>query len=306
MRKVLGRPELGAVAGAIVIFLLFTIVAGDKGFLTPIGFRTWLEVSAQLGIIGIGATMLMIGGEFDLSVGSMIAAAGMIFLLPVVQYSWPVWLAFIVAIGFALLVGYINGTLVNRTGLPSFIVTLAFLFILRGATLGFTREVTGATQVSVRSFIGVVEGVTTNAQAKDVIQNTFLGRMFSFPDLFGILSPSVIWWLILAIVSTWVLTRTQFGNWIFAVGGNAEAARNSGVPVHTVRITLFMWTAVLLTGGYGSTAGAVFGALIFGMTSQGIFIARWNTDWFRVFLGGLLLVAVLFNNFIRKRATEAK
>ena len=340
-KLLLGRPEFGAIAGAVLVFLFFTIVAGNKGFLNSIGIRTWLEVSAQLGILGIGATMLMIGGEFDLSVGSMIAASGMLFLLPIVQYGWPVWIAFIVAIGFAILMGYINGSLVNRTGLPSFIVTLAFLFILRGGTLGFTREITNSTQVSVRSFIGQIEGVTTGSQAREVIQNAFPGQLFSF-ELFG-LPASIFWWIAIALLASWILLRTRFGNWVFAIGGNPEAARNAGVPVNRVRIILFMGTAVcatilamlqifdlgsadvsrgnlkefeaiivaviggtLLTGGYGSAIGAVFGALIFGMTSQGIFIARWNTDWFRVFLGGLLLIAVIFNNFIRKRATEAK
>ncbi len=340
-RRLLSRPELGAVAGAIIIFLLFAIVAGNKGFLTTIGVRTWLEVSAQLGIIGIGATMLMIGGEFDLSVGSMIAASGMIFLLPVVQYGWPVWIAFLAAFAFAAFMGWVNGALVNRTGLPSFIVTLAFLFILRGGTLGFTRSITNSTQVSVRSFIGQIEGVTTGVDAKAVIQGAFPGQLFSF-ELFG-LPASIFWWLAIALLATWVLTRTRFGNWVFAIGGNPEAARNAGVPVNTVRVILFMGTAAcatvlallqvfdlgsadvtrgnlkefeaiivaviggtLLTGGYGSVVGAVFGALIFGMTSQGIFIARWNTDWFRVFLGGLLLAAVIFNTFIRRRATEAK
>ena len=340
-RRLLSRPEFGAIAGAVLVFLFFAIVAGNKGFLSSLGIRTWLEVSAQLGIIGVGATMLMIGGEFDLSVGSMIAAAGMLFLLPVVQYGWPVWIAFLFALAFAGLMGWVNGTLVNRTGLPSFIVTLAFLFILRGGTLGFTREITGSTQVSVRSFIGQIEGVTTGSQAREVIQNAFPGQLFSF-ELFG-LPASFFWWLAIAVLASWILLRTRFGNWIFAIGGNPEAARNAGVPVNTVRVILFMGTAVcatilallqifdlgsadvtrgqlkefeaiivaviggtLLTGGYGSAIGAVFGALIFGMTSQGIFIAQWNTDWFRVFLGGLLLIAVIFNNFIRKRATEAK
>lgn len=339
-RRLLSRPELGAVAGAILVFLLFTIVAGDKGFLTPLGIRTWLSVSAQLGIIGIGATMLMIGGEFDLSVGSMIAASGMFFLLPVVHYGWPIWLAFSATLLFAMAIGFINGSLVNRTGLPSFIVTLAFLFILRGLTLGLTRAITGTTQVSIRSFIGTVPGVETSTQARAVLQDSLFGRLFTF-ELFG-LPPSVVWWLVIAAVSAWILLRTQFGNWIFAVGGNPDAARNSGVPVHRVRIILFMWTAVtatilallqvfelgsadvtrgtlkefeaiivaviggtLLTGGYGSPVGAVFGALIFGMTSQGIFIARWNTDWFRLFLGLLLLAAVMFNSYIRSRAMKA-
>jgi simple sugar transport system permease protein len=341
LRRFLARPETGAVAGALIIFLFFTIVAGDKGFLAPRGVRSWLEVSAQLGIIGLGATLLMIGGQFDLSVGSTIAASGMLFLLPVVQYGWPIWLALLVVFLFAGAVGLVNATIVNRTGLPSFIVTLAFLFILRGLTLGITRSITGSTQVSVRSFIGTVEGVVTGADARAVLQQTFFGRMFSF-ELFG-LPASVWWWLGLTLLAAFVLLRTPFGNWIFAVGGNPEAARNSGVPVEMVRVVLFIGTATcatilallqvfdlgsadvtrgnlkefeaiivaviggtLLTGGYGTAVGAVFGALIFGMTSQGIFIARWNTDWFRVFLGGLLLVAVILNGYIRKRTTEAQ
>ncbi len=340
LRRFLSRPETGAVAGAIIIFVFFSVVAGDKGFLAQRGIRSWMEVSAQLGIIGLGATLLMIGGQFDLSVGSMIAAAGMLFLLPVVEFGWPIWLALIVVLLFAAAVGFVNGTIVNRTGLPSFIVTLAFLFILRGLTLGITRAVTGSTQVSVRSFIGTVDGVVTGADARAVLQDTFFGRIFNF-EWFG-LPASVWWWFGLTLLAAYVLLRTPFGNWIFAVGGNPEAARNSGVPVEFVRVVLFMGTAfcasvlallqvfdlgsadvtrgtlkefeaiivaviggTLLTGGYGTAVGAVFGALIFGMTSQGIFIARWNTDWFRVFLGALLLVAVIFNNYIRKRATEA-
>ena len=339
--RFLSRPETGAIAGALAIFAFFSIVAGDKGFLEPLGIRTWLQVSAQLGIIGLGATLLMIGGQFDLSVGSMIAAAGMMFLMPVVHFGWPIWLALLVTFLFASLVGFVNGTIVNRTGLPSFIVTLAFLYILRGLTLGVTRAVTGTTQVSVRSFIGTVDGVVTGADARAVLKDNVFGQLFSF-EFLG-LPAAVWWWAGLTIVAAYVLLRTSFGNWIFAVGGNPEAARNSGVPVEFVRIVLFIGTATcatilallqvfdlgsadvtrgmlkefeaiivaviggtLLTGGYGTVVGAVFGALIFGMTSQGIFIARWNTDWFRVFLGGLLLVAVIFNNFIRKRATEAK
>ena len=364
-KRLLSRPELGAVAGAIFVFIFFAVAASDRGFLSPRGIVTWLEVSAQLGIIGIGATLLMIGGEFDLSVGSMIAAAGLVFLLPVVNYGWPVWFAILVAFAFAILVGWINGVLVNRTGLPSFIVTLAFLFILRGLALGFMRLITNTTQVSVRSMIGQREGVTTLDDAQNVLRQDWLGQFFAgdvgqplFAWLAGIgligtlpngqpaitgIPVSVVWWLGLAALASWILLRTQFGNWIFAVGGNSDAARNSGVPVRMVRLILFMGTAVcatifallqimdvgstdtvrgtlkefeaiivaviggtLLTGGYGSVIGAVFGALIYGITQQGIFFSGWNTDWFRAILGAGLLLAVLLNNFIRKQALEAK
>lgn len=325
-KRFLGRPELGAVAGAILVFIFFVIVAGDRGFFSFRGAVSYLEVSAQLGILAVAAALLMIGGEFDLSIGSMIGAAGVIMSIPVAVYGWPFWAAISLAFAFALLVGFLNGMLVNRTGLPSFIITLAALFILRGATVGFTRLITGRTQVS-----GLRDHV-----AGDPLAVLFRGELLGIPV-------SVYWWVGLAAIASWLLLRTQFGNWIFGVGGDAQAARNTGVPVERVRILLFMGTAAaatlfaalqvvdvgsadvlrgtqkefeaiiaaviggcLLTGGYGSVVGAAFGALIFGMVQQGIFFTGWNTDWFKVFLGGMLLLAVLFNNFIRKRATEAK
>lgn len=319
------RPEFGAVAGAILVFAFFAIVAGDRGFLAARGVSSWLEISAQLGILAIAAALLMIGGEFDLSIGSMIGAAGMVLAIPIAIYGWPLWAALLLAIAAALLVGFLNGFIVNRTRLPSFIVTLAFLFILRGLTLGFTRLITGRTQVS---------------GLKREIGDTWLYRLFA-GDLFGL--PASVWWcLALALFASWLLLRTRFGNWTFGTGGDSDAARNSGVPVGRVRILLFMGTALaatlfatiqvldlgsadvlrgelkefeaiiaaviggcLLTGGYGSAIGAVFGALIFGMVQQGIFFTGINTDWFRVFLGVMLLIAVIFNNFIRRRATQA-
>src|SRR5215207_5471192 len=306
LRKLLNRPELGAVAGAILVFAFFAIVAGDRGFLTPLGTISYLEVSAQLGIVAIPVALLMISGEFDLSVGSLVGAA--------------LLLAFVVA----LVVGFLNGYLVVMTGLPSFIVTLASLFIIRGATIGFTRLITGRTQVS---------GVEA--------EGTLLGPLFA-GEVAG-LPVSILWWLGLAALGTWILLRTTFGNWIFGTGGDPIAARNVGVPVNRVKIVLFMATAaaatllsalpaldagsadvlrgelrefqaiiasviggLLLTGGYGSVIGPLFGALIFGMVNQGIFFAGVNTDWFQVFLGAMLLIAVLVNNYIRKKASESR
>ena len=325
-RKLLSRPELGAVAGAILVFIFFAVVAGDSGFLNFRGVVSWLEVSAQLGILAVAAALLMIGGEFDLSIGSTIGAAGVIIAIPVAEYGWPVWAAILLAFAVAVLIGVVNGVVVNRTRLPSFIVTLASLFILRGLTIGATRLITGRTQVS---------GLGDAAEA-DPLARLFIGDLFGIPV-------SVYWWLVLAAAATWLLLKTRSGNWIFGVGGDPEAARNTGVPVDQVRIFVFVGTAVaatlfaalqvldfgsadvtrgggkefeaiiaaviggcLLTGGYGSAVGAVFGALICGMLQQGIFFTGVNTDWFQVFLGAMLLVAVVFNNFIRRRATEAK
>jgi simple sugar transport system permease protein len=324
LRRLLTRPELAAVAGSILVFAFFAVVAGDYGFLTTAGAASYLEVAAQLGIVAVPVALLMIAGEFDLSVGSMVGAAGMIIAISVSEYGLPLLVGVLLAFAVALVVGFLNGYLVIKTGLPSFIVTLGMLFALRGLTIGFARLLTGRTQIGLGD------------SGSGVMQTLFAGSIGDFPV-------SIIWWFALAVLGTYVLQRTVFGNWIFGAGGDANAARNVGVPVSRVKITLFMCTAasaallatiqvldagsadvlrgtllelqaiaaaviggVLLTGGYGSVIGALFGALIFGMVQQGIFFTGVSTDWFQVFVGVMLLVAVLFNNFIRKRAAEAR
>jgi simple sugar transport system permease protein len=266
----------------------------------------------------------MIAGEFDLSVGSMVGAAGMIIAISVSEYGLPLLVGVLLALAVALVVGFLNGYLVIKTGLPSFIVTLGMLFALRGLTIGFARLLTGRTQIGLGD------------SGSGVMQTLFAGSIGDF-------SVSIIWWFVLAVLGTYVLQRTVFGNWIFGAGGDANAARNVGVPVSRVKITLFMCTAasaallatiqvldagsadvlrgtllelqaiaaaviggVLLTGGYGSVIGALFGALIFGMVQQGIFFTGVSTDWFQVFVGVMLLIAVMFNNVIRRRAAEAR
>jgi len=314
---------------------------------SAIGVINWLEVSAQLGIIAAGACLLMIAGEFDLSIGSMIGFAGMIIAIPTTHWGFPAWVSLILAFACALLVGYINGFIVVKTGLPSFIVTLAFLFILRGLTIGLSRFFTN------RTLVGGIKNFTKG----DLLSACFGGEiakpLFAWMADKGIIEklsdgtpivtgiPMVIvWWIILSAVASWVLLKTRFGNWIFASGGDADSARKMGVPVNRVKILLFMFTAVcatcfaacqvvafgsadsqrgmlkefeaiiavviggaLLTGGYGSVIGAGFGALIFGVVQMGIFYTGINTDWFRVFLGVMLLLAVIFNNYVRKLVT---
>jgi simple sugar transport system permease protein len=324
LRRLLTRPELAAVAGSILVFAFFAVVAGDYGFLTTAGAASYLEVAAQLGIVAVPVALLMIAGEFDLSVGSMVGAAGMIIAISVSEYGLPLLVGVLLAFAVALVVGFINGYLVIKTGLSSFIVTLGMLFALRGLTIGFARLLTGRTQIGLGD------------SGSGVMQTLFAGSIGDFPV-------SIIWWFVLAVLGTYVLQRTVFGNWIFGAGGDANAARNVGVPVSRVKITLFMCTAasaallatiqvldagsadvlrgtllelqaiaaaviggVLLTGGYGSVIGALFGALIFGMVQQGIFFTGVSTDWFQVFVGVMLLIAVMFNNVIRRRAAEAR
>ena len=326
LNQLLKRPEMGALAGALVVWLFFALMAGDRGFLSLMGTATYLEVSAELGILAVAVCLLMIGGEFDLSIGSVIGASGMLLTLLSVQFGWHLWMAIPVVLLFAVLVGCFNGYLVIKTGLPSFLVTLATLFIFRGATIGVTRLLTNRTQ------LGGLGDANGFASAHALFAGSF--------EVFGVeFSASLFWWLGLAAVGTWILHRTSFGNWIFGAGGDAAAARSTGVPVNRVKIKLFVGTAVaaslvaiiqalsfggadvlrgelreffaiivvviggtLLTGGYGTVVGSVLGALIFGMVRQGIVFTGVDADWFQVFLGAMLLIAVLVNNWVRQRA----
>ena len=350
LKIILNRPELGALGGSILVFIFFGIIAGDTGMFSAYGTINFLEVSANLGIIAIAAAMLMIGGEFDLSVGSMIGFAGICIAIPAIYWGWPLWSAIVFAFAMAVLVGYANGLLVVRTGLPSFIVTLAMLFILRGATLALTRLITGRTQVP-----GLRVLIDNDPIAWIFSADAFTG-LFTWLGSLGLielrtdgtplatgLPASILWWIGMTIFATWILMKTRYGNWIFASGGDKLGARNLGVPVGRVKIGLFIGTAVaatiyacvqvldagsadtmrgflkeleaivaavvggcLLTGGYGSAIGAAFGALIFGTVSMGIYYTDVDTDWFKVFLGMMMLIAVIFNNFIRRRVTENK
>src|SRR5918994_1403129 len=227
LKRWLIRPDLAAVAGAVLVFAFFAIVTGRSGFLSQQGTASWLEVAAQLGIVAVPVAMLMIAGEFDLSVGSMVGAAGMIIAIAVIEYGWPLWAAVLLAFAVALAVGFFNGYVVIKTGLPSFIVTLGMLFALRGLTIGFSRLITARTQI----------GGLDNATAGDPLRLIFAGEIAGVPI-------DVFWWLGLAVLGTYVLQRTTFGNWIFGVGGDKVAARNVGVPVNRVKIILFMCTAL--------------------------------------------------------------
>jgi simple sugar transport system permease protein len=346
-RKFLQHPEFGALAGVVLVFVFFGFTAGGSGMFAADGILNWTTVSAQLIVIACAAALLMVGGEFDLSVGSMIGFAGMMVAIPMVYFGWSALASTLFAFAGALAVGFLNGWITVRTKLPSFIVTLASLYILRGLTIALSIVFSNRTIVS-----GVKE-----AAGDSIIPALFAGIAFRpvfvwFSDV-GIVDkladgspavqgiPAIILWAIgLAAIAHIVLTRTRVGNWIFASGGDANAARNVGVPVSRVKIALFMFTAFcatvyatnqifefgsaasdrgllkefeaiiaaviggcLLTGGYGSIVGACFGALIFGVVQMGILFTGVPNDWFRVFLGAMLLTAVLFNNMIRRRVT---
>jgi simple sugar transport system permease protein len=324
IRKLLARPEGAALAALILVWLFFAIAAGPA-FRSAAGAAAYLNAAAPLGILAVAVALLMIGGEFDLSVGSVIGAAGVLLLLLTTEAGWPLWPAILVTLLACALVGFANGWLVAKTRLPSFLITLGMLFILRGIAIAASRAFTGRTQL----------GGLSNSSGYPLAANAFAGE--PVPG-FRI---AIFWWLLFVLLATWSLLRTRAGNWIQAAGGAPDAARNVGVPVARVKTLLFVATAVtagcvavlqavrfdgtdalrgefqefraivaaviggnLLSGGYGSAIGAACGALIYGMVQQGIVMMGVDADWFQVILGAMLVAAVMSNEWLRRRALE--
>ncbi len=351
VRRALIRPELGGIVGTVAVFTFFILFAADSGMFSAQGVLNWSIVSAQFMIIAVGACMLMIAGEFDLSVGSMIGFAGMSIAILSVTLGWPVWIAILVTFALCMAIGAVNGYIVIKTGLPSFIVTLAALFILRGFTIFLPQA------INRQTIIGGISDAAEGDWLAPIFGGKILGGLFVWLADIGLMDTFergtragepvvdgipmlIVWALALVIGGHIVLTRTRFGNWIFASGGDAQAARYVGVPVNRVKVTMFMFTAfcacvfataqvmefgsagadrgilkefeaiiavviggALLTGGYGSVIGAALGALIFGVVQQGLFFAGVESSLFRVFLGVILLFAVILNTYIRRIIT---
>ena len=334
--RLMQRPELGALMGAVVIFLLFTgfDATANHLWLTQTGLAAWSQQAAFFGIMAVPVGMLMIGGEFDLSTGVMTGAGAIVMALLVGNLHWNAWLAILGTLVFAALIGLLNGYVVVKSKLPSFIVTLATFFILRGVSVGGVLLVNhGSTQLSVTGTPGGL------ASAKNVFGSSF-GSSAAVPNGY---QTAVLWFIAVTVLGAWILSRTTFGNWVFAVGGDVNAARNTGVPVNRTKIALFLGTALaaalvgiisftqassavseqgvgyefyyiiaavvggcLLTGGYGSVVGAALGACIIGMAFQGVIYAGWDSSWDFAFLGIVLFLAVLVNTFIYRRAQRAR
>ena len=350
--SLLRRPEIGAFFVMIAVILAIGFASNGNAF-NPLGLKNNFSIIAQFGIIATGACLLMIAGEFDLSIGSMIGFAGMSMAM-MLKWGLPFGLgpatpvtAFFLTLAMTLAIGWLIGTIVVRSGLSSFIVTLAFLFFLRGLTEVCFRLINQSTQIS-----GLPDYKEDSWFAW-----IFGGESFGwFYDLWYALGGNlnragnqwvtgfdakVVWWIIIAGAAYIVLSRSQAGNWIFATGDNRESARANGVPVNKVRISLFMFTAfcatifaacqvfdtntadaakgnlkeleaiaiavvggTLMTGGFGSVIGVVFGAVTFGLVANAVFfIPAIDGSYYRVFVGVVLLVAVFLNESVRKRIT---
>jgi simple sugar transport system permease protein len=321
--RVVARPSLGAAGGLVAVILFFGPQA--PGLLSTGGLASVLDAAALLGIGGVAVALLLVSGQFDLSIGMVAMGSALVTGLLITEAGWTTWPALAGSLAAALFVGLVNGWLVVATGVPSFLVTLATFLVLQGCALAGTRSLTQ----SVR--IDGLDGTPGWSSATAVF-----GSTVQVGD--GRFRISLVWWLVLTAWASWVLWRTRFGNAIFAVGGARRAARELGVPDRRTTMVLYCVTAAagwllgtlglvriggvqastgilpaiafvvvaviggcLLTGGYGSAVGAALGALVYAVVREGVVLAGWEPRWFDAFLGVLLLVALLTNGIVRGR-----
>ncbi len=322
------RPEIGALGGVVLVYVFFFIMAPP--FRQAAAFTTILYQSSVLGIPAVAVALLMIGGEFDLSAGVAVTTASLAASIFAAKVAGNLW----IGIGFALLlslaIGWLNGTLLIRTRLHSFLVTLSTFLMLQGLNIAVTKLITG----------NVATSDISQMPGFDSAHAVFAGAF----HIAGVtISIAILYWIVFALLGTWLLLRTRAGNWIFATGGQPDSARAVGIPVGAVKISLFMLVSAavwftgmhmllaydtvqsgagignellyiasavvggcLLTGGYGSAIGSAFGAFIFGMTTEGVIYADWDPDWFMFFVGFTLLLATVFNGWLRERASRRR
>jgi simple sugar transport system permease protein len=316
--SLLRRPETGAFLGLVFVFVFFAIF-GNVNFVMPAGAASYLNVAANLGIVALPIGLLMIAGELDISIGAMIPAGAMTVAIVSGHFGAPIIVGMAASLAFGIVVGLINGFLTVRTAVPSLIVTLGTLFAVQGIVLGLSVALTGTTSVALT--------------APDWTKWLF-GRFIA--NSFQVI---IFWWILVAIIYGFVIHYSRYGNWIFAMGGDRESARNVGIPTDKVTIILFVASStsaafvgmcqtilynsaqvsggmsfifnsivavvvggVLLTGGFGSVIGIFLGTLTFAVVSQGIYFTQFDANWASLIIGILLLLAVLMNNTFRKMA----
>ena len=316
--SLLRRPAAASVLSLIGVMGFYAVFGGvDLGRFAAAA--SWVNLAANLGIVALPVGLLMIAGEIDISIGAMIPAGSMTTAILSGYFGLPIVVGMLGALAVGVLVGLVNGILTVRTTVPSLIVTLGTLVAMQGIVLSSSVLLTG--------------NVSVHLTSPDWAKFLF-GHLIS-----GSHQVIIVWWVVLAVIFAFVVHQTRYGNWIFAMGGDKESARNAGIPTKRLTIGLFILSAVcasfvgmcqailfnsaqvsggmgfifnaivsivvggvLLTGGFGSVLGIVFGTLTFAVVSQGIYFTTIDRNWSNLIIGVTLLLAVLMNNTFRKMA----
>lgn len=304
------HPEFGALAGLLIVFIVFSFTATH--FLTMESLGGILAVASELGIVASGITFLMITGEFDLSVGSTFGLSAMFFALAA-NAGIPLFIGLLLAISAAFFIGLANGIITVKFNIPSFITTLGAMMFWRGMLLA----VTGGFMVrywGTSSFLYALNG-----------------------RFYGGFRTSALWFFIIIFSLNLILTKTPYGNTTYATGGNKEAARVLGVLVNRIKITNFIISAMLaglagciqfarfrsvdplrgtgmeleaiaavvvggtlMSGGYGNLVGTLLGVLLMAMVRSGLIMSGAPAYWYKAFIGIILIMAVIANTKLKR------
>jgi simple sugar transport system permease protein len=317
LRLLIAKPEFGPLVLLVLMIVVFTSINPTFASITNIGNA--LTFTVELGLIALAMTLLMTAGEFDLSVGSVFGFAPVVMwsLFNAGMLSLP--LAFVVALAIALVIGFVSGLFVTRLGIPSFLVTLGMLLMVRGSALWLTSGFPQRTWNADDQWLATV-----------LVGDFYIGGLRVYMSL--------IWFIILAVVCHYLLTRTRFGNWIQATGGNPGAARNRGVPTQRVKVILFMMSAAMaafagiissirvsaanpnsgsgyeleviamvviggtvLTGGRGTIVGTVLGVLILRLMRNGIVLIGVPGLAYNIFIGAIILGMMALHAGLERR-----
>ncbi|OZG70378.1 ABC transporter permease [Hahella sp. CCB-MM4] len=318
LSKFVTRPEAGSVMSFVAVILFFVIFGGVQ-LSNFIGAASWVNLAANLGVVALPVGLLMISGELDISIGAMIPAGSMSVAILSGYYELPIIVGILGALALGVAVGLVNGLLTVRTSVPSLIVTLGTLVAMQGVILSASVLLTGNASVALSA-----------PEWSKAIFGNLVGGSYQI---------IILWWIGLTAVYFFIVHYTRYGNWIFAMGGDRDSARNAGIPTDRLTIWLFVLSStsasfvgmcgailfnsaqvsggmnyifnavvsvvvggVLLTGGFGSIIGIFFGTLTFAVVTQGIYFTDIDRNWSSLIIGVMLLVAVVMNNSFRKMA----
>jgi simple sugar transport system permease protein len=311
----LDKPELAGIVLLVVLTLVFEATSSEA-FLSYENMRGVLGLLPEMGLVAVGVTILMIAGEFDISVGSVFALAPMVMATSMVQ-GLAFFPAVLLGLAAAAAIGLLNGFITLKFGIPSFITTLGMLFVARSITV-------------------VISGGFPPVLPMDT-------PYYIFTQYFGLIRMSMFWFAGIAVILMAMLSLTNFGNWIKATGGQIDAAAALGIPTGFVKMVCFALCAVLagfagiiqvlrlgsplpslgeglelqavaaaviggtsLYGGIGTVLGAIVGALLIRVIDNGLVLSHVDANWFKFAIGSLLILAVVGNSWLRRTSRGIK
>lgn len=315
-QRLIARAEFGPFVLLAAEIIIFTLI--NPAFLSSVNVSNLLAFTPELGLIALGMTMLMTAGEFDLSVGSVFGLTPVIMWTLYNEGTASLEVGFVIALAVAVFIGLANGWFVTKLKIPSFLVTLGMLLVVRGTALYITAGFPQGRWTSDSPLLKILSGEIT------------IGPIRFYASL--------IWLILFGVILAYVLTMSRMGNWIQASGGNASSARARGVRVGTTKVGLFILTSVLasfagiissirvstanpnsgdgyeleviamvviggtaLNGGRGTVIGSIIGVLILRFMRNGIVLIGVPGLAYKIFIGAIILGMMALHSWLERR-----